>query len=240
MNRRVFLGWGVIGGGATLLASFFLEPTARLWRKAYDYYCRQPYLKSPSPAPAVPGQSDVFHVTEVPVPVWDTPYRPGLDALLALMARENLSLYQMDDVAPLAGPDGLVAPNDVVLLKVNSQWAERGMTSTDLVRGLIQRLVDHPAGFSGEIVAETDQPAGPQGARLYGYHRRGEELCWRYVPLCGRIRTGRRLGFSRQLLPLVEGKPGWLAGHGNDDAFSGCDDHGCDLRQSAFQLGGLV
>jgi hypothetical protein len=152
MDRRQFLRWGVLGGAATLLASFFLEPTARLWRKAYDYYRRQPYLKSPLPATEVPGQSTVFHVTDVPVPAWDTPYHSGLDALLKLMAENGLFLYQMDDAGPLSGPGGLIAPDDVVLLKVSSQWPERGMTSTDLVRGLIQRLVDHPAGFSGEIV----------------------------------------------------------------------------------------
>ena len=152
MNRRQFLRWGVIGGAATVLASFFLEPTARLWRKAYDYYCRQPYLKVPLPVPEVPGQSAVFHVSGVPVPAWDSLYHPGLDALLTLMAQNDLLLYRMEGDAPLAGPDGLVAPTDVVLLKVSSQWPERGMTSTDLVRGLIQRLVDHPAGFSGEIV----------------------------------------------------------------------------------------
>jgi hypothetical protein len=141
-----------MGGAATVLASFFLEPTARLWRKAYDYYCRQPYLKAPLPAQEVPGQSTVFHVSGVPVPAWDTPYHHGLDALLALMAQNDLPLYRMEGDAPLAGPGGLVAPTDVVLLKVSSQWPERGMTSTDLVRGLIQRLLDHPAGFSGEIV----------------------------------------------------------------------------------------
>jgi uncharacterized protein (DUF362 family) len=154
MNRRQFLRWSVMGGGAMFLISFFLRPTARLWRMAYDYYIRQPYLKFPSPAPEVPGQSTIFYVTGVPVPTWDTSYHPGLDTLLTLMAQNNLCLYQMQGTAtvPLAGSDGLIAPNDVVLLKVNSQWAERGMTSTDLVRGLIQRLVEHPAGFSGEIV----------------------------------------------------------------------------------------
>jgi hypothetical protein len=152
MDRRQFLRWGAIGGAATILTSFFLEPTARLWRKAYDYYCRQPYLKSPLPAPEVPGRSTVFHVSDVPIPAWDTPHHPGLEALLRLMAGNGLFLYQMDDPVPLGGSDGLIAPDDVVLLKVNSQWSERGMTSTDLVRGLIQRLVDHPAGFSGEIV----------------------------------------------------------------------------------------
>jgi hypothetical protein len=142
----------MVGGAAALLASFFLEPTARLWRKAYDYYCRQPYLKFPLPVPDVPGRSTVFQISEVPVPIWDTPYHPGFDAMLALMAQNDLFLYKMDDLAPLAGPDGLIASGDVVLLKVSSQWPQRGMTSTDLVRGLIQRLVDHPAGFSGEIV----------------------------------------------------------------------------------------
>jgi hypothetical protein len=151
VDRRQFLRWGIVGGAATLLASFVCEPTARLWCKAYDYYCRQPYLKFPLPVPDVPGQSVVFHINNVPMPAWDTPYHPGLDALLQVMAENDLPLYK-DDFGPLAGPDGLIAPDDVVLLKINSQWPERGMTSTDLVRGLIQRLVDHPAGFSGEIV----------------------------------------------------------------------------------------
>lgn len=163
-----------MGGVATLLVSFLLEPTARLWRKAYDYYTRQPYLKFLPPAPDVPGQSTIFHVTGVPVPTWDSPYHPGLDALLRLMTQDDLFLYQMEETASprpelpapspsgsatqaqvalsLGAPTGLIAPSDVVVIKVNSQWAERGMTSTDLVRGLIQRLVDHPAGFSGEIV----------------------------------------------------------------------------------------
>ncbi|MBI1882402.1 MAG: DUF362 domain-containing protein [Chloroflexi bacterium] len=152
MKRREFLQWGVIGGAAALLCSFFIEPTARLWDKAYDYYSRQPYLKFPPPASEVPGQSTVFHMTGVPTPTWDTPYHAGLDALLELMAQHHLPLYQMKETSSLGGPDGLIASTDVVLLKVNSQWGQRGMTSTDVVRGLIQRLVDHPARFQGEIV----------------------------------------------------------------------------------------
>ncbi len=148
MKRREFLRWGVVGGATALLASFFVKPTARFWDKAYDYYYRQPYLKFLPPAPEVPGQTTVFHVTGVPLSTWKTPYHSGLDALLELMAQNNLPLYQIN----LTEPVGLIAPNDVVLLKVNSQWAERGMTSTDLVRGLIQHLIDHPAGFQGEVV----------------------------------------------------------------------------------------
>jgi hypothetical protein len=60
----------------------------------------------------------------VPVPIWDTPYYLGFETLLMLMAGNELFLYQMEGNALLAGPDGFVAANDVVLLKVNSQWAE--------------------------------------------------------------------------------------------------------------------
>jgi hypothetical protein len=39
-----------------------------------------------------------------------------------------------------------------VLIKVNAQWKYRGCTNSDLIRGLIQRILDHPDGFMGEIV----------------------------------------------------------------------------------------
>lgn len=173
MHRREFLQWGAVGGAAALLASFFIEPTARFWDKAYDYYYRQPYLKFPSPALEVPGQSTIFHLTGVPISTWETPYHPGLEALLVLMARNNLPLYQTAETSPLAGQNGLIAPTDVILLKVNSQWAERGMTSTDVVRGLIQRLLDHPAGFQGEIVIVEN---GQTQDYLDSPHQNNDEL----------------------------------------------------------------
>ena len=39
-----------------------------------------------------------------------------------------------------------------MIIKVNSQWDERGGTNTDLVKALIQAIVDHPDGFTGEII----------------------------------------------------------------------------------------
>ena len=39
-----------------------------------------------------------------------------------------------------------------MIIKVNSQWDERGGTNTDLVKSLIQEIVDHPDGFTGEII----------------------------------------------------------------------------------------
>ena len=102
MNRRQFLRWRVLGEAVALLTCFFLAPTARFWRKAYEYYCRQTYPKFPLPAPEVAGRSVVFHATGVPVPARNTPYHPGLDALLTLMAQNGLVLYQMDDAGPFA------------------------------------------------------------------------------------------------------------------------------------------
>jgi hypothetical protein len=86
---------------------------------------------------------------------------PGLDALLGLMGANGLQLHRSAIPGPISGPDGLIAVDDVVLIKINYQWGERGGTNTDLLRGLILRLTEHPDGFTGEIViAENTQFAG--------------------------------------------------------------------------------
>jgi hypothetical protein len=76
----------------------------------------------------------------------------GLETLLALMGSNGLALLKSANAGAITGPDGLIAADDVVLIKVNSQWPERGGTNTDLVRELIQTIVGHPEGFTGEIV----------------------------------------------------------------------------------------
>ena len=76
----------------------------------------------------------------------------GLDSLLYLMADKGLKFYRTSEGHPLGGPSGLIATRDVVLIKVNAQWKYRGCTNSDLIRGLIQRILDHPDGFSGEVV----------------------------------------------------------------------------------------
>ena len=105
-------------------------------------------------------RAEVFHVSECPPnPVGDR--FPGLDALLQLMGDHGLKFYQSSTTSQLSGPDGLIASNDVVVLKINYQWGARGGTNTDMLRGLIRALVDHPDGFTGEIViGENAQFAG--------------------------------------------------------------------------------
>jgi hypothetical protein len=85
----------------------------------------------------------------------------GVDTLLSLMGSKGLKFYQSSTETALSGPSGLIAPEDVVLIKVNAQWKYRGCTNSDLVRGLIQRILDHPDVFTGEVVVfENGQGRG--------------------------------------------------------------------------------
>ena len=76
----------------------------------------------------------------------------GIDGLLRLMGTHGLKFYRSAHVTSLGGPSGMIEPNDVVLIKVNAQWKYRGCTNSDLIRGLIQRILSHPDGFEGEVV----------------------------------------------------------------------------------------
>jgi hypothetical protein len=68
------------------------------------------------------------------------------------MGRNGLKLYRSSSQSTLASPDGIIGFDDVVLIKINYQWSERGGTNIDLLSGLIRAIVDHPDGFSGEVV----------------------------------------------------------------------------------------
>ncbi|HEX9914190.1 MAG TPA: hypothetical protein VGB32_04665, partial [Candidatus Bathyarchaeia archaeon] len=74
----------------------------------------------------------------------------GFERLLGLMSENGLKFYNSSRVTGLGGPGGLISADDVVIIKVNSQWDQRGGTNTDLVRRIIQAIVDHPDGFRGE------------------------------------------------------------------------------------------
>ncbi len=105
-------------------------------------------------------RAEVFNVTDCPPdPVGD--HFPGLDSLLRLMGENDLKIYRSTTVSPLSGPDGIIASDDVVVIKINYQWSGRGGTNTDLLRGLIRALVDHPDGFTGEVVVGENTQSVP-------------------------------------------------------------------------------
>jgi uncharacterized protein (DUF362 family) len=107
----------------------------------------------------------VFWIWDIPDQPFLKPQRPnrhtGVDALLHLMGTQGLKLHRSNVVNPISGPLGMIRPDDVVLIKVNAQWKYRGCTNSDLIRGLIQRILEHPEKFRGEVViVENGQGRG--------------------------------------------------------------------------------
>ena len=85
----------------------------------------------------------------------------GVDDLATLMGTSGVKWYRSAVEDLRSGPNGLIDPDDVVLIKINAQWGERGGTNTDVLRGLIRVVADHPDGFTGEvIVADNGQGYG--------------------------------------------------------------------------------
>jgi hypothetical protein len=80
----------------------------------------------------------------------------AVSSLIELMEVQGLYFYK--NASPSSG---LIGNNDVVILKVNGQWPYHGGTNTDLVKGVINALVGHPDGFTGEVViADNGQGHG--------------------------------------------------------------------------------
>lgn len=100
--------------------------------------------------------SDLFWITDIP----DQPFsgrgnphhHSGVDSLLHYMGTRGLKFYRSSQATLLGGPQGLIEASDVVLIKLNTQWKYRGCTNSDLIRGLVQRILEHPDGFRGEVV----------------------------------------------------------------------------------------
>ncbi len=91
----------------------------------------------------------------------------GVDDLVTLMGVKGFKLHRSTGTNLTSGPEGLIETDGVVLLKINAQWPERGGTNTDVVRGVIRNIVEHPDGFVGEIVV-ADNGQG------YGYLDRAD------------------------------------------------------------------
>jgi hypothetical protein len=81
---------------------------------------------------------------------------PAIDTLLLMMEKKGIFLHKT-----IQHTDGLVGSDNVVVIKGNWQWTSRNTTSADRVKGLIWRILNHPDGFSGEIlVCDNTQDIG--------------------------------------------------------------------------------
>ena len=72
---------------------------------------------------------------------------PAIDTLLLMMEKKGIFLHKT-----IQHPDGLAGSDNVVVIKGNWQWTSRNTTSTDRVKGLIWQILNHPDGFTGEIL----------------------------------------------------------------------------------------
>jgi hypothetical protein len=90
-----------------------------------------------------------------------------MQRLIALMENNGAPLYRT-----AATPQGLLAADDVIIIKINCQWAERGGTNTDLLEKMIQAIAAHPEGFIGEVIVADN------GQAQYGTNGTGGSLEW--------------------------------------------------------------
>jgi hypothetical protein len=89
----------------------------------------------------------------------------GVAELIDLMGNHNFLFYNSPAAGKNKGPTGLIARDDTIIIKVNSQWDERGGTNTDLLKALIAAILQHPDEFAGEIIVADNGQAqqGPTG-----------------------------------------------------------------------------
>ena len=138
-------------------------------------------------AQGVHAKSTVFRVNACPV--HDGQLRhAGVDAMLHLLSANGTKLYKTKATGELNGPTGLIAADDLVVLKVNAQWKCRGGTNTDMLRGLIHRILQHPEGFNGEVVIFENGQNRP--AAFDGIHPDSNKTEYRPFPeLEGKVRV---------------------------------------------------
>lgn len=85
----------------------------------------------------------------------------GVDDLITCMGTNGGKFHRSTTRGLTFGPDGLIDREDVVVIKTNAQWEQRGGTKTDVVRGVIRQIVEHPDGFVGEgVVGDNGQGLG--------------------------------------------------------------------------------
>jgi hypothetical protein len=156
--------------------------------------------------------SDIYQVTECPIPSESGNHHEGLDTLLSLMGSNGLKFYKTQRAADLSSIAGLIGRSDVVLLKVNAQWKYRGCTNSDVARGLVQRILEHPDGFEGEVVfIENGQGGGSLecastwGGRYpdAGVHANAEDESHSYSYIVDEVFADSRV--SKYLLDPIRG-----------------------------------
>ncbi|MFT3752888.1 MAG: DUF362 domain-containing protein [Paludibacter sp.] len=81
---------------------------------------------------------------------------PAIDTLCLMMKKQGLWIHKTAE-----HPNGIVGSDNVVIIKGNFQWDRQNSTNTDRIKGLINQIINHPSGFTGEIlVCDNTQNLG--------------------------------------------------------------------------------
>lgn len=91
----------------------------------WGHLSRADYSLAPDLAPLADYRAQVFHKTACAQdPVGDR--FPCLDDLIEMLGGQGLKFYKSTTASLVAGPAGVLAANDVVVIKINYQWPQRG------------------------------------------------------------------------------------------------------------------
>lgn len=83
---------------------------------------------------------------------------PAMNTLLLMMSSQGTYLYKTK-----AQLSGIIGSDDIVIIKGSFQWDFRNTTSTDRIKGLIWQILQHPDGFTGEILVGDNTQWAPIG-----------------------------------------------------------------------------
>ena len=144
-RHRLSAGLRTPVGAAVCTAG--LLATAGFWAYAVSV----PDYRGPAVDPPRGYTAELFQVTECPQDLVGDRFT-GVDTLLSLMGENGVKFHRSSTVSATSGPDGIIAADDVVVIKINYQWGDRGGSNVDVLTGLMRCLVDHPDTFTGEIV----------------------------------------------------------------------------------------
>ncbi|MEE9441437.1 MAG: DUF362 domain-containing protein [candidate division Zixibacteria bacterium] len=83
---------------------------------------------------------------------------PATDTLFRLMEADGFEFYKTSTT-----PNGLVASNEIVIIKGSYQWPSFNSSNNDRLKGIIRKIISHPDGFTGAIiVCDNTQDLGYQ------------------------------------------------------------------------------
>ena len=97
----------------------------------------------------------VVMLEDVPLQAWHPEtarFHPGVDRVLEILRDKGTPLLRTTASHPMGGTGGIISPDDVVVIKVNGVGQFVSSTNTDILGGLVARILDHPDGFEGEVV----------------------------------------------------------------------------------------